>query len=113
MIKWEEFDLPGIVNGEEVESVADWFAENSGFVGGVDITIPEQVQTRYRVCVKKDMVAHPVLTNEEPMPQTQMIGIKAGVFAGYYIMDLCCEDDPKIRWRGKVPKHLILEMEEI
>ena len=47
------------------------------------------------------------------MPQTQMIGVKAGVFAGYYIMDLCCENDPKIRWRGKVPKHLILEMEEI
>ncbi len=112
-IDWNEYDLPGIVNGEEVESIAGWFEENEGFIGGVDITIPEQVQIRYRVCVKKDMVMHPVLTNIEPMPQTQMVGTKVGVFAGYYIMDLQCEDAPQIKWRGKVPKHLIVEMEEI
>lgn len=112
-INWDEYDLPGIVNGEEVESIAEWFEENDGFIGGVDITIPEQAQIRYRICVKKDMVTHPVLTNPEPMPATQMVGTKAGVFAGYYIMDLYCEEQPEIRWRGKVPKHMILDMEEI
>lgn len=113
MINWEDYDVAGIVNGEEVESIADWFEQNQGFYGGVDITIPEQVQTRYRICVKKDMVVHPVLTNAEAMPMTQMVGVKAGVFAGYYIMDLQCEEQPEIRWRGKVPKHMILDMEEI
>ena len=39
---WEDFNMPGIINGEEVESIADWFEENGDFQGGVDITIPEQ-----------------------------------------------------------------------
>ena len=111
MINWEEYDVPGIVNGEEVESIAQWFEENDGFWGGVDITIPQQVQIRYRICVKKDMVLHPVLTNKDTMPQTQMEGVKVGTFAGFYIMDL--QDDSGAHWRGKVPKHMILDMEEI
>ena len=110
---WEDFNMPGIINGEEVESIADWFEENGDFQGGVDITIPEQVQTRYRICVKKDMVTHQVLDNREMMPLTQMVGTKVGNFAGYYIMDLRCEEEPTIRWRGKIPKPMILEMEEI
>lgn len=113
MINWNDYDVAGIVNGEEVESIAEWFEENEDFCGGVDITIPEQMEERYRICVKKEMVQHPVLTNQEVMPTTQMVGKKIANFAGYYIMDLCCEDDPRIRWRGKVPKHFILEMEEI
>ena len=112
-MNWKEYDLPGIINGEEVESIAEWFEENAGFVGALDITIPEQVQPRYRICVKKDMVIRPVLTNTSPMPQTQMVGVKVGVFAGYYIMDLQCEEAPHIKWRGKVPKQLIVDMEEI
>ena len=113
-MKWEDYDMPGIVNGEEVESIADWFEENIGSLNaGVDITIPEQVEPRYRICVKKDMVLRLMLDNRELMPQTQMVGKKVGNFAGYYIMDLQDEFDPTIRWRGKVPKPMLLEMEEI
>lgn len=113
MINFKEFDFPGIVNGEEVDSIARWFEENEGFCGPMEIEIPQQQEELYRVCVKKEMTAHPVLSNLTPLPATQMVGKKISTFAGFYIMELWLEEDKAVRWRGKVPKHFILHLEQI
>ena len=112
-MNFKDYDFPGIVNGERVESISKWFEDNEAFCGIVEVEIPEQQEEIYRICVKKEMTMRPMLTNLTALPMTQMVGKKVGTFAGFYIMDLHAEDDRTIHWRGKVPKHMILEMELI
>ena len=108
---FKELDLPGIVNGAEVESISKWFEDNADYTGPVEIKIPERKAEIYRVCVKKEMTTTPVLNNRGPMPGSQMLGKKVGNFAGFYIMELWFDGDTSTRWRGKVPKNMILKME--
>ena len=111
-MNFKEYDFPGIINGERVDSVAKWFEDNPNFCGLIEIEIPAKNEEIFRICVKKQLVI-PTPLNLNPIPRTQMLGKKIGNFAGFYIMELWCEDNPEIRWRGKVPKHMILDMEPL
>lgn len=112
-INFRELDLPGTVNGEQVESIAKWFDDNPDVCGPVEIEIAAQEVELYRICVKKEMTLRPMLTNLTPLPAAQMVGKLVGNFAGFYIMDLHLEDDRSVRWHGKIPKNMILQMEKL
>lgn len=111
-INFKELDLSGTVNGEQVDSIARWFEDNPEFCGPVEIEIAAREVELYRICVKKEMTLRPMLTNLTPLPASQMVGKLVGNFAGFYIMDLHLEDDRSVRWRGKIPKNMILQMEK-
>lgn len=112
-INFSEYDFPGTVNGESVESIADWFNDNPDYSGVIEIELNEPEEPFFRICVKKQMTVSPVLTNKDMLPSTQMVGRKVGTFAGFYLMELWEEDRPEVKWRGKVPKIMILQMEQI